>query len=75
MTPNGWMSQSQCFHGSERTVTLYHSNKVKMPAGSGRKKGGEWEEVDILENDKSKAACKYCNQIISAKIERVRNHI
>ena len=46
-----------------------------MPAGSGRKKGGEWEEVDILENDKSKAACKYCNQIISAKIERVRNHI
>ena len=41
-----------------------------MLAGSGRQKGGEWEEVDILENDKSKAACKYCIQIISAKIER-----
>ena len=69
------LCQSQFFHGSKRiTVTLHDSNKVKMLAGSGRQKGGEWEEVDILENDKSKAACKYCIQIISAKIERVRTH-
>ena len=33
-----------------------------MPAGSGRKQALEWEEVDILENDTQKAACKYCNQ-------------
>ena len=46
-----------------------------MPADSGRKKAPEWDEVDIVENDKQKAACKYCNQIISAKIERVRTHI
>ena len=46
-----------------------------MPADSGRKKAPEWDEVDIVENDKQKAACKACNQIINAKIERVRTHI
>ena len=46
-----------------------------MPFGSGRKKAAEWNEVDILDNLKRKAACKYCNQIISPKIERVRTHI
>ena len=46
-----------------------------MPAKSGRKKAPEWGEVDISENDMQNAACIYCNQIISAKIDRVRNHI
>ena len=46
-----------------------------MPADNGRKKAAEWNEGDILENEKQNAACKYCNQIISAKIERVRTHI
>ena len=46
-----------------------------MAADSGRKKAAEWNEVNIFENKKQKAACKYCNQIISAKIERVRTLI
>ena len=49
-----------------------------MPADSGRNKAPEWDEVGIdgiVENDKQKAACKACNQIINAKIERVRTHI
>lgn len=58
---------------SQRTTAV--SKKVKMPSDSGRKKAAEWSEVDILDNEKQKAACKYCNQIISAKIERVRTHI
>ena len=40
-----------------------------MPTDTWRKKTAEWNEVDILENEKQKAACKYRNQIISAKIE------
>lgn len=41
----------------------------------GEKKAAEWNQVDILENEKEKVACKYFSQIISAKIERVRTPI
>ena len=46
-----------------------------MPEGSGRMKGLEWTEMDKLENDKSKAICKHCDYIVSAKIERVLAHL
>ncbi len=42
-----------------------------MPADSEREKTAKWNEVDILENEKLKATCKYSNQIISS----VRIHI
>lgn len=62
-------------HYTDRQGIRGPQQLAKMPADSGRKKAAEWNEVDILENEKQKAACKYCSQIISAKIERVRTHI
>jgi len=46
-----------------------------MPLGSGRQKCSEWNEVNKVVNDKSKVSCKYCNVLISSKIERVRLHL
>jgi len=46
-----------------------------MPMGSGRKKGFEWLQVSEIEGCTSKVICDHCNDQISAKIERVRNHL
>jgi hypothetical protein len=46
-----------------------------MPFGSGRKKGSEWTEVSEIEGDRLSVQCDHCLQKISAKIERVRNHL
>ena len=38
-----------------------------MPLDSGRKRAAEWNEVEEIENEKFKVACKNCKQIISKK--------
>jgi len=43
-----------------------------MPKG--RKTALEWSAVLKIDND-SKCKCKYCNELISAKIERIRGHL
>jgi len=40
----------------------------------GRKSASEWSEVLKIDGD-SKCKCKYCNELISCKIERVRAHL
>lgn len=40
----------------------------------GRKIALEWSEVLKIDND-SKCKCKHCNELISAKIERIRGHL
>ena len=46
-----------------------------MPTDSGRKKDSAWLEVSDVENDKNKCMCKSCDQLISKKIERIREHL
>ena len=46
-----------------------------MPLDSGRKKDPAWLEVTPVENDKNKCVCKACDQVISKKIERIREHL
>lgn len=43
-----------------------------MPPGSGRKLCLEWDEI-IDCGDKVK--CKHCNQIISKRVQRIRQHL
>ena len=45
-----------------------------MPKGSGRKSASEWTEVLECSNN-SRVVCKYCQQQISKKVERVRSHL
>lgn len=40
----------------------------------GRKIALEWSEVLKIDND-SECKCKHCNELISAKIERIRGHL
>lgn len=42
--------------------------------GGGRKIATEWSEVVNVEND-TRVMCKYCKEMVSRKIERVRNHL
>lgn len=42
--------------------------------GGGRKIATEWSQVVNLEND-TRVMCRYCKELISRKIERVRNHL
>lgn len=42
--------------------------------GGGRRIATEWSEVVNLEND-TRVMCKYCKEMLSRKIERVRNHL
>jgi len=46
-----------------------------MPFGGGRCRAQEWQEVNEVVNDANKVSCKYCKHIISAKIERIKNHL
>lgn len=46
-----------------------------MPAGSGRKVAPEWKEVTKSETISNKVICNHCECEISAKVERIRNHL
>jgi len=45
-----------------------------MSKECGRKSASEWSEVLKIDGD-SKCNCKYCNEQISCKIERIRAHL
>ena len=44
-----------------------------MSLDLGRKKDVAWNDVSAIENDKNKCVCKFCDQVISKKIERIRD--
>ena len=47
-----------------------------MSASGGRKRGREWAEVTFENDDgNEKIHCNHCNEVLSKKIERIRNHL
>ena len=50
-------------------------SQVHASREGGRKKDSAWLEVNDIENEKGKVMCKFCEIVISKKIERVREHL
>lgn len=50
-------------------------SQVHASREGGRKKDSAWLDVNDIENEKGKVMCKFCEIVISKKIERVREHL